>query len=42
MPVIHPHLHERIESGAKSIEVGPSAGTKEMRARARQDLKSPR
>jgi hypothetical protein len=42
MPFIHPHLHERIESGAKSTEVGPSAGTKEMRARARQDVKAPR
>jgi hypothetical protein len=42
MPIIHPHLHERLESGAKSAEVGPSAGTKEMRARSREGVKSPR
>lgn len=42
MPIIHPHLHERLESGAKSAEVGPSAGTKEVRARTHQGLESPR
>jgi hypothetical protein len=28
LPYIHPLLHERIETGSKSKEVGPSAGTK--------------
>ena len=42
VPLIHPHLQERIESGSRRTEVGPTAGTKNARGRLRRGRHSPR
>ena len=42
VPLIHPHLQERIESGSRRWEVGPAAGTERTRGRRRRGMRSQR
>jgi hypothetical protein len=42
MPIIHPHLHERLETVAGSSKVGPSAAASHDTNRSRRGRASPR